>query len=310
MPRFQPSCGMFLHIGSLKFEFMPQPLSSQKKETVFVLEGGEAFIYKIRNIETKKLYALKVLKPAYCGKHIAYITDKTVPLSNIPGFFLVRRLCITTQNYPELIKAFPELEYAILMPWVEAPSWRCLLLDQAASERYTLMEARYLALATARALSSLEACGWAHTDIAGGNILLSPDRKRIELLDFEGMYVPGMPEPRRLSRGSPGYQHRHLGPQRQWCMEGDRFAGAILLTEMLTWWEPRVRTRAAEYTETLFCAEELQVPDTPIWQAVRNVLYFLHPDILALFDQAWNSLTLAACPDLATWTKVLVSVLA
>jgi hypothetical protein len=67
----------------------------------------------------------------------------------------------------------------------------------------------------------------------------------VELLDLEGVYISGIPSPKRLSHGSPGYQHCRLGRQGQWSPYGDRFAGAILLTEMLTWWNPVVRWHGA-----------------------------------------------------------------
>ena len=154
----------------------------------------------------------------------------------------------------------------------------------------------------------LEFRGLTHTDIAGSNVLLSPDYKQIQLLDLEGMYVPGLPVPKKRSRGTPGYQHSSPGSRGQWCPEGDRFAGAILLTEMLTWWEPRVRAHVADHAETLFRPDELQVIGPPGWQVVREALHSIHSNILSLFDQAWASPSLAECPDLATWAKTLFAI--
>ncbi|MEO6887584.1 MAG: hypothetical protein ABI456_01060 [Ktedonobacteraceae bacterium] len=305
MVAFQPFLGLFLRLGATYFEFVPHPLLPKDKDAIFVVEGGEALIYQIRNMDTKDLYALKVLKPPYRAERIARITELLTQQVDLPGLSINPRLCLTQANYPELVRTFPELEYAIITPWIEAPTWVGLLLDQAASIHYTFEQARSLALATSTALWNLETRGLAHADIAGSNILLSPDRKQIQLLDLEGMYVPGIPAPKKLSQGTPGYQHRCLGPQGQWCPEGDRFAGAILLTEMLTWWEPRVRAQVANEAETLFGPDELQVMGSPCWQAVRDVLWSIHPDLLYLFDQAWASANLAECPDLATWSMTL-----
>lgn len=305
--RFQPCVGMFLRFGSASFEFVPHPLLPRDKDAVFVLEGGEALVYQARQRETGRLYAFKVFKSAYRDERIARVTAFLAQQADIPGLD-ARRICITMSNYPELVQAFPEIEYALLMPWVEAPTWAGVLLDPAMSVHYTFDEARNLALTTANVLWNMESRGLAHTDIAGNNVLLSTDRKQIQLLDLEGMYVPGLPAPKKRSQGTPGYQHRNPpGAHWQYCPEGDRFAGAVLLTEMLTWWEPRVRARVADHAETLFLPDELQVIGSPCWQVVREVLYSIHPRILSLFDQAWASSTLAACPALATWAKTLVA---
>jgi len=53
---------MFLQIGDIYFEFLPHPLFPDDAKAVFVLEGGTAFIYKLRHVDTGDQYALKVFK--------------------------------------------------------------------------------------------------------------------------------------------------------------------------------------------------------------------------------------------------------
>lgn len=307
MSRFQPFAGMHLQFGSASFEFMSHPLLPRDTEAVFVLEGGEALIYQIRNSVTRKLYALKVFKPVYRDERIARVTAFLASQPYLPGLD-APRTCITMSNYPELIQTFPELEYALLMPWIETSTWAGVLLSPAISASYTFADARDLSLTMAKVLWSMEARHLAHTDIAGSNVLFSSDYHQIQLLDLEGMYAPDLPAPKKVSHGTPGYQHGTSNLRGQWCPEGDRFAGAILLTEMLTWWEPRVRARVADHAETLFRPDELQVIGLPCWQAVREVLYSIAPSLLVLFDQAWASSSLSECPDLATWAKTLVAI--
>ncbi len=307
MANFQPFPGMFLRVGSSYFEFVPHPMLPEDKEAVFVLEGGEALVYQLRNLDTNERYALKVFKASYRGPHLVRVAELLQRCAHFPGCFLGRRSCLSRANQPELVAAFPELEYAMLMPWIEARTWAGLILDQGASVGYTFEQARRLALATAQVLWNLETHGMAHADVAGGNILLAPTLQEVQLLDLEDLYAPGLPAPKKLSWGSPGYQHPHLGAQGQWCPQGDRFAGAILLTEMLTWWEPRVRAHVADHAETLFRPHELQQTHIPIWQVVRDVLLSISRDILYLFDQVWASNGLTDCPDLATWAMTLYS---
>lgn len=305
MPRFQPFLGMYLRIGPGYFEFMPHPLFPQDKEAIFVVEGGEALVYQMRNMATQELCALKVIKPVYQGEHLARVAEALTRYADIPGLYLKHRVCLTKERYPELLATFPELEYATLMPWLSGHTWGGVMLNQASSANYSVKHARALALAVTNLLWNLEMRSLAHTDIAGGNLLLSSDVRRIQLLDVESMYIPDLPSPKKFSQGSPGYQHRHLGAYGQWCPEGDRFAGAILLTEILTWWNPRIRAHIADHAESLFRPEELQTTSSTVWQEVRNILWGMSPELLQLFDQAWSSNSLAECPDFATWARIL-----
>ncbi|GHO72406.1 hypothetical protein KSD_01770 [Ktedonobacter sp. SOSP1-85] len=302
MAKFRPSAGLILAVGERAFEFVPHPLFSDESDSVFVMEGGEALIYQVRDVTTKSLYALKFIKPAYRSEHIARVTETVRRSSDIPGFSMPNRICLTMAEYPDLLKTYPDLEYAVLMPWLVGKTWSGLMLDQAASARYTLQQACALAATVAQLLQKLESLHLAHSDIAGGNIWLSPDLKRVQFLDLEGLYIPGVPPPPFYSRGTPGYQHHHLGPRGQWCPEGDRFAGAILLTEILTWWNPRVRACVADQAETLFQPAELQTNRASCWSEVRNTLWSIRPGLLYLFDQVWSSTSLTECPDLASWS--------
>jgi len=172
-----------------------------------------------------------------------------------------------------------------------------------ASVSYTRIQAVDLALATAHILWGLETQGFAHTDIAGGNVVCKSNFQHVELLDIESLYMPHAPRPRKESHGSLGYQHRRR--HGQWRPEGDRFAGAILLTEMLTWWHPFVRAQTPQGAESLFLPEELQKTGSHRWHTVRDVLWSFGPDVLHLFDLAWASGNLRQCPDFSTWTSCL-----
>lgn len=299
--RFQ--AGMRLHLGEHTFEFMSHPFLPQNSGVVYCIEGAEAFIYQLRKLETQKLYALKVFKQSCRGAHIAHVVRYLAARNDLP--YLGSRLCITADEYPSLVDELPELEYAVLMRWYQTPTWSDILASPPLSIHYSLLKARHLALASARALASLEEQGMAHSDLAGNNLLVAPDGREIRLLDLESMYIPGLPVPWRVSYGSPGYQHHHPGTHGCWCREGDRFAGAILLTEILTWWHPQVRALVPDDADALFRPQELQVTGTALWHMVRSVLAMFHHNLQALFDRAWASSTLSECPDLAAWEAVL-----
>jgi hypothetical protein len=303
---FHPHLGMTITTGGSTFGFMPHPLFAAEMDEVFVVEGGEALIYQLQDLATGELWALKVSKPSYRGEQIARSAEALALYVDVPGLLLARRLCLTRARFPQVLAAYPDLEYAVLMPWLHGSTWAGFLLDRETGERYSEARAMRLALSCAHVLWELEAHHLAHTDLASGNVVLVDDLTRIELLDIENLYQPHTSAPRFLSRGTPGYQHRRLGRHGQWCPAGDRFAGAILLAEMLSWWDPMVRAATPAGAESLFQPHDLQAVSGARWQAVRDAVWALCPQALALFDQAWASATLEECPELATWAWTLL----
>ncbi|GCE06554.1 serine/threonine-protein kinase [Dictyobacter aurantiacus] len=304
---FHPHQGMLLPIGAAYYHFLPHPYFPDDRQEVFVLEGGEAFVYKLHHLGEKRDYALKVMKPGFRDPYSLQVARHLAQYTNVPGLFLARRTCLTREQYPTLIRRFPELEYAVLMPWLESRTWTGLLLDPVASRHYTPSNARKLATATAHVLWNLEDRLLAHTDIAGSNVVLSPDVQQIQLIDLDAMYIHGLKMPKRHSRGSPGYQHPNQDERGQWRADGDRFAGAILLAEMLTWWNPIIRAETPEGSESLFSPQELQRRDATRWRRVRRTLEQMNPALRDLFDQAWASRRIEDCPDFGSWSMCLIT---
>lgn len=305
---FQPTLSTVLTINDITCQFMPHPLFLDE---VYAQEGGEAVIYQVRDTARNVLMAMKVTKPLYRGEQIARAATALAPYKDIAGLRVGDRLCLTKSRHAKLIAMYPDLEYAILMPWLKGHTWAGFLLDRVAATRYTREQAKALALATAHVLWDLESHRLTHTDIAGGNIIIASDMRRVELLDIESLYAHGAPVPKLHSMGSPGYQQRGLDRRGQCRPEGDRFAGAILLAEMLSWWSPQVRALTPNHAESLFQPLELQVTDQhhPAYSrltAVRNALYTICPPALTLFDQAWTSSDLAHCPEMSNWAMCLI----
>ncbi len=307
MNTFNPQPGTQISIGELSYGFISHYLFPEDIPSVYVIEGQEGFIWPLHNLKDQTFWALKVLKPIYRSEQIAQATSALRLYTNVPGFFLSRRVCLTRPEYSQFLGTFPELEYAILMPWLPWKTWAGLIRSPEASAAYTLQQALSLAQATAQALAELEQRGCAHTDITGSNTMYRQDFKQIELLDLEGLYTPTLPLPKKLNYGSPGYQHRRPGKHGQWSPYGDRFAGAILLTEILTWWNPLIRGLTPPDASTLFQSEELQQASGPRWQMVRDLLWSLDRtgSLLDLFDTAWRSAHPQQCPEFIKWLNCL-----
>lgn len=304
---FQPTRDMVLHIGEQCFAFLPHPLFPDDPDAVYVLEGSSALIYQVRDSANGDIYALKTFKRSFRHPYIVQQTNLIKNMLNGNRLEIARRICLSPDAYPELITAYPALSYAVLMPWIHATSWSGLMQNPAASAHFTRTQALQLATSTAQLLAWLKSLGMAHSDLSGANVLIEPTTGRVHLLDLENLFFSQIPASTGPLLGTPGYQHRNPGPNGQRCLAGDRFAGAVLLTEMLTWWDPRVRALVDEHADSLFLPDELQAPNTPRWSAARTTLHQLSPDLLALFDQAWFSSDLDVCPKMSEWADVILS---
>jgi serine/threonine protein kinase len=305
MAIFHPQLGETLIIGGIGYGFMPHPLLGSPLEDVYAVDGGEALIYQLQELETGHLWALKVSKASFRGAHIARAAVALAPHVAAPGLYLARRHCLVRTSHPDLIARYPDLEYAVLMPWIIGRSWAWLLQDRAASARYTRRHALTLARIAAQVLAYLEAHGLAHTDIAGGNVLLAPDLSRVELLDLENLYSPHSPSPRRRRLGTPGYQHPRISRRGQWRPDGDRFAGAVLLTELLAWCDSTVREQTQQGAESLFQPHDLGEPAGPRWRMLHAALQGIWPTAAQLAERAAASRRLDGCPPLAEWHACL-----
>jgi Tol biopolymer transport system component len=128
----------------------------------------------------------------------------------------------------------------------------------------------------------------------------------VELVDVEGLYAPGLPRPEALPSGSSGYAHR-TAREGLWGPTADRFAGAVLLAEMLGWGDESVRE--ACYGETYFDPAEMPAqggPNPPRYHTLISALarHYGQP-VADLLERAWTSETLADCPTFGEWLVAL-----
>ncbi len=273
--------------------------------------------------------ALKVFKPRFRLPYLVSQAERIAPFAALPGLAACRRTVLTPQRHAGLLRQHPDLTYAVLMPWIEGPTWQEVLLD-----RQPFSPERSLALARGLAdvLSVLEQQGIAHCDLSAPNVMLpalaltptpggsaatpfpSPNlgrgeggrgdgvRADVQLVDLEGLYALGMVRPQELSSGSMGYAH-HQAAGGLWGPEADRFAGAVLLAEMLGWCDPQVVQAA--WSESYFDPAEMQ-RDGPRYRTLLESLRRNWGDgVAALFERAWRSDALADCPTFGEWLVAL-----
>jgi len=219
---------------------------------------------------------------------------------SVPGLRVCDRQVLSPQEALKIGEV--GLSWAILMPWIEGEPWAAVLEEERALSPQVCVD---LARRTVEILAGLERRQLVHADISSSNVVIAnlSGRPKIELIDVEDMYHPSLaydvPFP---PDGSPGYGHpRNKG---NGCRNpyGDRFAGAILLAEMLAWRDPRIRGMVHDVS--LFADSELGRNNAK-YRHVRTVLASYSEAVAALFDRAWHSPSLKACPSMSQWKSAV-----
>jgi len=271
-------------------------------------EGRAATVYKLV-AEAGVVRALKVFKPIYRVPALAGQAVALAPLAQLPALQVCARTVLSALRHPQLLQAYPELLYAVLMPWIEGPTWFDVVMDH---REISAEQSLGLARGLLAAFVAMEEREIAHCDLSGPNLILpgllgnasGSTAQPVELVDVEQLYGSGLRRPERLTVGTAGYAHRS-SPDHLWGREADRFAGAILITELLGWCMPAVRDAA--WDGSYFDQAEVQ-KDSKRYQLLTDALSSEWGQGVAdLLNRAWLSEALEECPTFEEWTEALAS---
>ncbi len=299
---FQPSPNSTFDIDGLRHRVAEHPAAPG---VAYGQEGRAGIVFQLIGLDGDAR-ALKVFKPRFQTPALVGLAEKLQAFAEAPGLQVCRRLVLTARRHRELLRQYPELNYAVLMPWVAGPTWM-----QVIGERRILTPAQSLTLAQGllETLTAMEERGLAHCDLSGPNTLLpalldggAAEPHGVALVDVEQFYGPGLEKPDILPAGSAGYAHR-TAPQGLWSARADRFAGAILLAEMLGWCEASVRRAAAG--ESYFEPTEIHQDSARYRTLVTTLRRRWGAPVSALLEHAWESETLADCPNFGQWLTAL-----
>jgi len=295
---FHPSVGDLLTVGSVVYRMTEHPAAPG---IPYGQEGRQAVVYRVAD-DQQGQRALKVFKLRYRMPALVSLAERIAPFARLPGLQVCQRIVITPQQNGDLLRQQPDLIYAVLMPWITGPTWMEVMLEQR-----VLSPAQSLALARSLAeiLATLEQRGVAHCDLSGPNLLLpglaattGRNEDGVALVDVEQLYASTLDRPAALPGGSPGYAHK-TAPDGLWSPDADRFAGAVLIAEMLEWCDPRMREAA--WGEGYFDPQEMQ-RETERYRRLSTVLVEHYGQGIAdLFERSWRSETLADCPTFGEW---------
>jgi hypothetical protein len=304
---FRPAVEQEILIDDVVYRFVEHPAAPGMP---YGQEGRAATVYKLL-ADSAYTRALKVFKPSYRSPVLAEHAEKVAPLATLPGLQVCRRTVMTPSRHIELLQTYPDLQYAVLMPWIEAPTWFDVIY-----ERRSLSPEQSLNLADAllQTLVTMEHNGLAHCDLSGPNVLLPTlfaDRtasseetvSNIELVDIEDLYGPGLTRPEKLLGGSPGYASA-TASSASWSAEADRFTGAVLLVEMLGWCDEHIRQIA--HGEQYFDPAEMQRDTERVKLLLQVLRECWNQAIAELFTELWFAKSnLTDCPSFRAWQEVL-----
>jgi hypothetical protein len=298
---FAPIVDQTLLIDDIVYRIAEHPAAP---DMPYGQEGRAAVVYQVVD-ETQTPWALKVFKPQYRVPALVQSSQQMASYAELPGLQVCRRTILTATSHRILLRQYLDLVYAVLMPWIEGPTWAEVFMT-----RTELSPEQSLTLAQSLAgiLTMMEERGLAHCDLSGSNLIIPylaveklAAMPNVALVDVEQLYAAGLQRPQNITSGSPGYGFPLA--EGVWQAEADRFAGAVLLAEMLTWCDERIRRTA--WDESYFEPKQLQRP------CERRTLLatILHEqwgyEIARLFEQAWSSTSLTVCPTFAEWLVAL-----
>ncbi|MEI6776387.1 MAG: hypothetical protein WCK70_05770 [Chloroflexales bacterium] len=266
-------------------------------------EGRQGIVFQLF-ADNGRPAALKLFKSRFRAPALVAQAQQIAPYTAIAGLEVCARTVLSPIRYADLIRQHTDLSYAVVMPWVSGPTWLDVILS-----RQTLTSTQSLSLARSLALllATMEERRLAHCDLSAPNLLLPgllapPAQPSVALVDVEQLYGPGLDRPEALPGGSAGYAHR-TAPAGLWSPVADRFAGAVLLAEVLGWCDARVRAASSE--ESYFDPEDVQRPGQRVDVLHAQITQRWGARVAHLFQRAWESETLADCPTFGEWLVAL-----
>ncbi|GIP43865.1 hypothetical protein J45TS6_23240 [Paenibacillus sp. J45TS6] len=275
--------------------------------------GRQGTVYKLipaggNEYESK---ALKVFFPKFRVPAMVYQSEQMEKYSEVSGLQVCNRDVLTPERNGKLISEHGDLLYSVLMPWIGGITWFDIICDK---KRLTPSESLTLAASFAGIGSAMEQRGIAHCDLSAPNVLIpffSEDEQpegsaAVELVDVEQIYSPKMDRPDALLAGSAGYAAHRIVNSGLWSSYADRFAGAVILAEMLGYCDKDIVDLT--YGESYFDQRELQTG----CERYMKLMHFLETryghKISELFSRAWNSQDLSSCPTFGEWLIALSNV--
>jgi hypothetical protein len=259
----------------------------------FCAEGGKASVYQLKD-EWGGAFALKVFFPRFRTARTVLAANRLNLLGGMPGLQAARRAVIASDD--PILHRHADLKYAVLMPWIGGPTWWDYL-ENSRHKKTDAAAAFRLAACLLEVIAGFEKRGMAHSDLCAANIIIDFERRDLQVVDLEDMYMPGVPNPVLRTTGQVGYQHP--SGETTWNPAGDRFASAVLAAEVLLSAIPDAELSGGLFGWDVTAARER-------FLRADNLLAHWYAGFARLFRQSWASSTLLRCPSVADLHAALV----
>lgn len=295
---FEVEVGQEIQIDGVSYHFAGNPVVPS---IPFGQEGKAAVVYKLTGENDQR--ALKVFKQRFRVPSLVSLSTRLAAFADLPGLTVCRRSVLTSRNNHALLRQYPDLSYAVLMPWIAGPTWMDILLSR---EPLTFEQSHRLAHSFADVLCELEQQGIAHCDLSAPNLIIpmlaenAAEGASVELVDVEQLFARNLDEPEFVPIGTDGYAHHSIREGKIWNALADRFSGSILLAEMLGWCDPVV-CQSAWGDSSYFEQNELQKPGPRYDRLMASIRKNWGRDTASLLSRAWASDLLADCPTFDDW---------
>lgn len=306
---FHPAVGDEIRLFGRKYTFSKHP-AVEGIDIPYGQEGRQGIVYQLSNERGKgqqKYIAFKVFRNRFKERHQVEATENLKLFTSTYGLSAASRSVLQNENHPKLINQYEDLEFSLIMPWIEGPTWADILIDEKELTPQQCLEA---ACTFAYVMAGLEEKGLAHCDLSSSNVIIpalsaaktSRYFSGVELIDIEELYAPALKKPPILPGGSPGYAACYM-EDGNWGPDADRFSGAVLLGEMISWHEKDIRGLKADDI-SFFDKEELQTDSERYSVMLSVITRTAGKQFAQLFQKAWSSKSPAECPTFSEWLSL------
>lgn len=261
----------------------------------YLIPGRRARVYQLSG-DGEAPYALKLFAAPVDHKGLSAHAQLLSQYSHLPGLQACTRIVV---DLAELAGAAsdPPIASAVLMPWVGDNTWQAL---RQAGAPLTPAQSHDLALRLARTVAAMEQRRIVHGALDAEHLLIPATLSSVELVSLEGVRGGDIP----AASPAAGARYRHPGAQAsERTLEDDRFAGSLLLAEILGWCDERVV--AASAGETYFDPDELQQQSSRYRTILISLGRFWGGEVARVFAAAWHSSRLHDCPSIAEWARLI-----
>lgn len=261
-------------------EMLQLPAGKWEMPRPWGLQGGFAVVYKFRT-RSGKLRALRCFH-AYIKPDIQQRYEQIGPYfaQHIP------EMTVECRFYPQGIligegqekRLYPLID----MEWVDgltllaAVEECCRKRDQDGLAR--------LVQQWERLVRCLRQARIAHGDLAGENVMVRSDG-RLVLVDYDGVYIPGLENLGGIVEGQPDYQH-HEVKQRHFDEKMDTFSSLVIYTALLVL---QARPELWQFAQQLAGTTLIGEPQSNRQKRDGGLLFarsdFLDPDSSTLFQE-------------------------